>query len=120
MDAHDSQLRFLSASHVQTPAGNLNDSVIVSEGNRQLGKLDGIVIDPIARRVRYFVIKSQRWLRHHRYLMEATPLRFETEKTLRLVGEFRDLDQLPEIRPDTFSPYSEQDLLAALFPSRAA
>jgi hypothetical protein len=121
MDEYEGRLRFLNASHVETPAGHLSNTVIVGESDHALGKLDGIIFDPNERQVRYFVIRSRRWWRVHRYLLAVEPLRVEWErKVLRLIGKPRNLDQLPEITPDTFSPYSDEDLVDALFPTRAA
>jgi hypothetical protein len=120
MDGRQGRLRFLNASQVETPAGNLSGTVVVGASDQTLGKLDGIVIDPIERQVRYFVIKSRHWLRVHRYLL-AAPLQVETQRrTLRLVGNSADLGRLPEMTPDTFSSYSDDDLLGVPLPIRAA
>ena len=121
MDKYERRLRFMNASHVETPAGHLSNVVIVGESDRALGKLDGIIFDPIERRVRYFVIRSRRWWRVHRYLLAAEPLRVERErKVLRLISKSGTLDQLPEVTPDTFSPYSDEDLDDAAFSTHAA
>jgi hypothetical protein len=121
MDEYERRLRFLNASHVETPAGHLSNIVIVGESDRALGKLDGIIFDPIERQVRYFVIRSRRWWRVHRYLLAAEPLRVEWErKVLRLISKSGNLDQLPEITPGTFSPYSDEDRVDAVFSTHAA
>jgi len=121
MDEYERRLRFMNASHVETPAGHLSNVVIVGESDRALGKLDGIIFDPIERRVRYFVIRSRRWWRVHRYLLAAEPLRVERErKVLGLISKSGTLDQLPEVTPDTFSPYSDEDLEDATFSTHAA
>ena len=121
MDAHESRLRFLNASHVETPAGHLSNIAIVGESDRPLGRLDGIIFDPIERQVRYFVIRSRRWWRVHRYLLAAEPLHVEWDRrVLRLIGKRWNVDQLPEITPDTFSPYSDEDRVDALFSTHAA
>ena len=121
MDRHESRLRFLNAEHVKTPAGHLSNTSIVDESDLTLGKLDGIIFDPIERQVRYFVIRSRRWLRVHRYLLAAEPLHVDWErKFLRQIGKSGNVDQLPEVTPDTFSPYSDEDLVDALLSRDAA
>ena len=104
MDQDLSSLRFLSASRIETPAGNLSGAVILGADDRAFGKLEGIIIDPIERQVRYFVLKSRHGFRVHRYLFSA-PLCVERgRKALRLVGS-AFLEQLSEITPDRFSSF---------------
>jgi hypothetical protein len=111
-----SVLRFVDADQVDTPAGRLNDTVVVNPSHATLGKLAGIVVDPIARQVRGYVIESRKWLSLRRYLVPPVPARLDRQHhTLEV-----DLDetQLDEVQPHTFPRFSDDDLIAALFRAR--
>ena len=73
MESNDT-LRFLEAKNVETPAGRLNDFVLVSPTDAKLGTLDGVVVSPHERQVRYYVVKTGGWF-GRRYLLPATPAR---------------------------------------------
>jgi len=121
MEQVASTLRYIAAEHVDTPAGRLNGTVLVSPSDETVGTLDGMIIDPIDRHVRYFVVRSRHWLKTHLHLVPATPARLDSEhKTLHVDINAEDLPQLREIRSDTFERYSDDDLIAALFSTHAA
>ena len=113
-----SELCYLPASKVESPAGVLSDFDVLTPDGKPLGTVEGVVIDAPARRVRYFEVKSSGWLRRRRYFV-ATDTQLDPErKTLR----FRvDPDeQAAELDRDTLPDFSDEHLLAAMFPSRAA
>lgn len=121
MEHADSVLRYIAAEHVDTPTGRLDGTVLVSPSDQPVGTLDGMIIDPIERHVRYFVVRSRNWLKTHRRLVPATPARLDPEhKTLHVDIEADDLAQLRKVRSETFERYSDDDLIAALFSAHAA
>jgi hypothetical protein len=121
MERAESGLRYIAAEHVDTPTGRLDGTVLVSPSDEPVGTLDGMIIDPIERHVRYFVVRSRHWLKTHRHLVPATPARLDSEhKTLHVDIEADDLPQLREVGSDTFERYSDDDLIAALFSTHAA
>jgi hypothetical protein len=121
MEHVDAVLRYISAEHVATPAGRLGGTVLVSPSEETVGTLDGMIIDPIARNVRYFVVRSRNWLKTHRHLVPAMPARLDPEhKRLHVDIEADELPQLREVRSDTFEQYSDDDLIAALFSAQPA
>ena len=121
MERAESTLRYIPAKHVDTPAGRLDGTVLVTSSDEPVGTLEGMIIDPIARHVRYFVVRSRNWLKTHLHLVPATPARLDTEhNALHVDIKPEDLPHLQEIRSDTFERYSEEDLIAALFPAHAA
>ena len=69
-DSHD-QLCYLEAGQVTGPCGGLEGVTLSTETDETLGTLDGVVIDPSERRIRYFVVQRRGWLRTHRYLLSA-------------------------------------------------
>lgn len=121
MEHVDPALRYIAAEQVDTPAGRLDGTVLVGPSDQAVGTLDGVVIDPAERRVRYFVVRSCGWLTTRCRLVPATPARFNSRhKTLHVDIEAEDLPQLPEVRPSTLARFSDDDLIAALFADRAA
>lgn len=113
-------LRFIGADRVDTPAGRLNDFTVVSPTDRQLGKLDGVVVDPSQRQVRYYVVKAPGRLLSHHYLVPASPAHLEAERrTLQFDIEPSDLSALPKTDPDSFSKFSAEDAVEAMFVKRA-
>ncbi len=121
MPAIEPFLRYVNAARVDTPGGSLDDIDLVSPTDGTLGKLDGIMIDPVERQVRYFVVTSRRTLKAHQYLVPVTPARIDLERrTLQLELEPDELDRLPEVRSEALPPFSEEDLIEAMFSPRPA
>jgi len=121
MEQVDSNLRYIAAEHVDPPAGRLDGTILVSPSDESVGRLDGMIIDPIERHVRYFVVRSRSWLKTRLQLVPAAPARLDSEhKTLHVDINVEDLPQLREIRSDTFQRFSDDDLIAALFSAHAA
>jgi len=117
MERASSVLRFVAADQVDTPAGRLNDTVVVNPSHATLGKLTGIVVDPVGRQLRGYVIESRKWLSSRQYLVPPVPARLDRERHALEV----DLDEaeLDEVEPQTFQRFSDDDLIAALFHSPA-
>jgi hypothetical protein len=121
MAQEPSTLRYVAAEHVDTPAGRLDGTVLISPSDETLGSLDGMIIDPIERRVQYFVVRSRNWLKTRLRLVPAAPARLDSEhRTLHVDVNAEDLPRLREIRADAFQRYSDDDLIAALFSAHAA
>ena len=104
---------------MDTPFGTLASLALVSPTDENLGNVGGVLIDPLEREVCYFVVESRRLLKTHRYLLPLKPFRIDSE-ALHIELESADLRQLPEVQSDSFRPFSDEDLIAALFSTRAA
>jgi hypothetical protein len=113
------RLRYLNADRVDTPFGTLASLALMSPTDEKLGSVGGVLIDPIEREVCYFIVESRRLLRTHRYLVPLNPVRIDAE-ALHTELESADLHRLREVRSDSFLPFSDEDLIAALFSPRAA
>ena len=121
MEQLDSTLRYIDAEHVDTPVGRLGGTIVVSASDEAVGALEGMVIDPVERRVRYFVVRSGSWLATHRHLIPATPAQLDGEhKRLHVDIEPAELSRLRQVRSNTFQQFSDDDLIAALFSPHAA
>lgn len=115
-----SELCYLDAAHVNSPAGVLSELDVVTVDGEQLGNIAGVVIEAAARRARYLDIRSSGWLRRRRYLVEADQLaQVDPErKMLRLLSA--DVREVLDLDTAVLRQFSDDDLLAVLFPTRAA
>jgi PRC-barrel domain protein len=119
MTSLNTSLRYIDAGHVDTPDGRLGRATLVSRSNAPLGKLDGIVIDPMSRQVRYYVVESPGWLTTRHYLLPLTPARLDRDRhAVEVDLDADDLKQLDEVEPDDLPRYSDEDLLASMFHSQ--
>jgi hypothetical protein len=104
-------LRHLEAAKVETPIGTLDDVLVVSKSDVPIGKLEGIILDPAERHVRYYVVESRDWFRTHRYLVPDAPHQINWDrKALQVELDETALAQLPELREDDYPPCSADDL----------
>ena len=116
-----SELSYLDASKVTSPAGVLAGlEVLTSEGKR-LGSIKGVVIEAAARRVRYLAVQASGWFGGRRYLVEADQLgQIDPDrKALRLRADIRD-EAVKGLDAQALRKFSDEDLLTAMFASSAA
>ena len=119
--ADTSELSNLEASKVSCPAGVLSELDVLSAQGQQIGSIEGVVIEAAARHVRYLVVRSSGWFGRRRYLVQADQLgQIEGErKALRLRVELRD-EAVRGLDAAALRRFSDDDLLAAMFPTRAS
>jgi sporulation protein YlmC with PRC-barrel domain len=118
-DAHvpaGSELSYLDASKVTSPAGALSELDVLSAEGRRLGSIEGVVIDAAARRVRYLSVRLSGWFGRRRYIVAADQLgQIEGErKALRLRVDLRH-EAVPGLDAGALREFSDDDLVAALF-----
>jgi hypothetical protein len=118
--ADTSELSYLEASKVSSPAGVLSELDVLSAQGQRLGNIEGVVIDAAARRVRYLCVRLSGWFNRRRYLLDADQLgQIEGErKALRLLVDLRD-EVVHGLDAVALRRFSDDDLLAAMFPTRA-
>jgi len=115
MESNDT-LRFVEAENLETPAGRLNDFVLLSPTDAKLGTLDGVLVNPHERQIRYYVVKTGGWFSGRRCLVPATPARLESERhALQLDLEPEDLDELPRTDLHQFASFRDTDLVDTVF-----
>jgi hypothetical protein len=114
-----SELSYLDATKVESPAGVLSDLHLVTADGERVGNIAGVVIDAAARCVRYFNVESSGKLRRRRYLVEASQLAQvdPEQKVLRLLDS--DISEVRDFDASALHKFSDDDLLAAMFSSRA-
>jgi hypothetical protein len=92
---------------------------VLSPTDGSLGELEGVIIDPTERHVRFYVVESRGWLKTHRYLVPEMPFRLDPDrKALHMDLEADDLSQLPELSDDEFPAFTDDDFVTALFAHR--
>jgi PRC-barrel domain len=119
MESAEARLRYIDASKVETPGGLLGDLDVLNQEDSNVGRVEGIVVDPAERQVRYFVLKSRRPFRARHYLLPLAPATIDAEnKALHVDAQTDDLAELIDGPAKTFAPFSDDDLLVALFSER--
>ena len=112
----DVDLRYLAAGHVEHPTGTLEGLSVCTEENKPLGCLDGVLIEPSTRRVRYFVVDTEKPSQERCMLAADAPVVLDIRgRTLR-VGGGVDMEPLQ----DPLQPFSDEDVMTALFCNTAA
>lgn len=112
-----SALRYLDATDVHGPAGALGHVAVRGGDDHKLGELDGVLIDPAERRVRFLVIESRGWLGATRYLLPADELAriCDDGRSLSMDVASRDLAACPIFERGSVPSFSDDDLIDALF-----
>jgi PRC-barrel domain len=109
-------LRYLDATAVECSAGTLEGLSLFSRDDEALGVINGVLINPRTRQLKYFVVHRERMLNRRRYLVSA-------EMPAVVLPEDRGLrvdvpsDSVERQRFDAraVSRFSDDDLLTALF-----
>jgi len=109
-------LKYVAAHRIDTPAGRLGGAVLVSPTHAQVGKLDGVLVDLLDRKVRYYVIESGGRVSPRHYLLPLTATRLDREHhALEVDVEANEIQRLDEVEPDRLPRFDDNDLMAALF-----
>jgi hypothetical protein len=112
-------LRYLDASKVESPLGDLGSVEVLGSDDCRLGHVAGVLIDPVERRLRFFVISGRH---NRRYLLptEGAARMNPGRKSLQVDVDAADLATYPEFSRATTQDFSDNDLLDALFAKRTA
>ena len=115
------ELRYLDAQHVRCPLGTLAGLEVRTADDETLGRLDGVLLDPAQRRLCFLVVQTPGLLRKRRYLLpvDAAPHVEGRDMILRVEA------QAAEVAHERFDaravrPFSEEDVVTAMFAPRAA
>ena len=119
--ADTSELSYLEASKVSSPAGMLSELDVLSPEGHRLGSIEGVVIEAAAGRVLYLSVRSSGWFGHQRYFVHADQFgQIDGErKALRLRGDLRD-EAVQGLDAAVLRRFSDEDLLAVMSATRAA
>src|SRR5688572_20225825 len=78
--AEAARLRYLNATRIEGPLPTFNGLDVRDSKGRRVGRLDGIIIDPAERRLRYLVVDDGGFLENHRYLIPLQRTRIDAER----------------------------------------
>ncbi|MEO7276135.1 MAG: PRC-barrel domain-containing protein [Vicinamibacterales bacterium] len=114
MDVGNARLCYLGASRVLGPTGVLAALDVRTMHNQSLGSLDGVVIDPAERRLRFFVVEPSGSVNHRRILLpvEAAASVAPEGGTLRIELESGEIEALDEFDMADFREFTEEDAIA--------
>jgi len=116
VDCMNTNLRYLAASRVDTPVGDLHDVVVLSPSEEQLGTLSGVLVDPQERRLCYFIVESGHWLGRRQHLVPAGFARVAPQrKALYLDVESDRFHACEQCHADRLPPFSDEDVITAMF-----
>lgn len=111
------RLCYIDAASVDVSFPRCDDIDVWGDENVRIGRLDGLVLDAEARQVEYLVIDTKAMFRRRRYLLPFSPMRLDAaRRALRVDADKTSLTRCEEFEPQSFHPYSDDDLMAALFP----
>ncbi len=112
--AQTSTLRYLEAEQVKHPLGTLAGLNMFTEENEKLGSVEGVLVEPAARRIRYFVLERSGIFQNRRYLLDADrPASIEAAGgKLRVMANEDDLERFDRRSVQT---YSAEDAVDAMF-----
>ena len=114
------ELCYLDARKVESPAGILANLELCSRDDERLGTVEGVILEPARRRVRYFVV-SDGDRRKARYLLPVEHLaQLDPDRPrLRIDSAAAEIPR-HSIDLDEIRPFSDEDLVTALFSRDAA
>ena len=114
-------LCYLNASKVDSPVGALAHLDVQTEDGEEVGALDGVLIEPTARCIRYYVIALGRRFGRRRYLLPAdASAQIEGDsKALRFGIGLSALKSCREFRKGDVREFSDNDLVSAMFATTA-
>jgi hypothetical protein len=114
--AETQNLKYLDAAHVAGDGLPLSGLRIETGADRQLGELDGVIVEPGVRRLRYFVVDAG----EGRYLMPFDAICFDADHHALRVIAGSDPSSWEAFDPAAYDEFGDDDLITALFARPAA
>ena len=112
-------LRYLDANSVECPVGKLEGLSLFSEDDEALGRIDGVLIDPTTRQLRYYVVDGSKLFHRRRYLVPAdSPAVVLPEHRALRVSVPADSIERQRFDARAVQRFSDDDLLTAMFGNR--
>jgi hypothetical protein len=116
-ETRTSQLRFLDNSRLESPLVEPLD--VCTQTGTKIGTFDGVVVDPVERRVRYLVVDRGRVF-HKRCLIPMPAARVDAaHHELRIDVDDTDTNAWERFDPVTIPTFSDDDLVTAMFATQA-
>ena len=110
-------LCYLSAQHVARPGGTLAGLELCNSEHESVGTVDGVLIDPPERRVRYFVVELRP--RNHVLLPVDAVVHVESDAGIPRL-EAGPGARLLHFDPRTVRPFTPDDAVTSMFAASAS
>ncbi len=105
----DTGLRYIEAEKVDN-VGRLS----VRMDDDDVGDLDGLIVDPAARRVRYFVIDAG----GPKYLLPLCPAMLDQHENSLRVLDSDECEDWQEFDPEEYPEFGDEDVLDFMFANK--
>lgn len=113
-------LRYLDANAVGCPSGTLEGLSLFDREDETIGVIDGVLIEPSTRSLRYYVVQAADFLKRRRFLVPAdSPAVVLPEYKALRVDISADSVERQRFDSRAVPRFSDDDLLSAMFASRA-
>jgi sporulation protein YlmC with PRC-barrel domain len=108
-------LRFIDASHVETGVTDLRGFEVLTSTGKKLGALDGLIVDPPERSIRYAVV-DRGHRRRERLLVPLTVAQLDVDR--KAIQVDLNGDEIASVEPDVFPEFSQTDTQSAILTAR--
>jgi hypothetical protein len=114
-------LRYLEANAVQCPTGRLEGLSILSQDDEAIGVVRGVLIDPMTRKLKYFVVEAARLFNRRRYLVaaDAPAVILPADHALRVEVPSESIER-HRFDSRAVPHFSDDDLMTAMFAGNAS
>ncbi|MGB2715222.1 MAG: PRC-barrel domain-containing protein [Vicinamibacterales bacterium] len=114
-------LRYLDANAVECPVGKLEGLSLFTQDDEPIGRINGVLIDPAKRQIRYYVVDGSRLFYRRRYLVPAdSPAVVVPEHNALRMEVPSDSVERHRFDARAVQRFSDDDLLTAMFASQTA
>jgi sporulation protein YlmC with PRC-barrel domain len=110
-------LRYIDASHVESGATDLAGFDVRTTSGRKLGQLDGLIVDPPERSIRFAVVQRRGGRRGRRLLVPLSVAQLDVDQKSLQVDVESDAD-CSEFDAEAFPEFSKTDSQSALLAAR--
>jgi PRC-barrel domain len=112
----DDTLRYLPAHKVAHRYGSLGPAAVISQDDRLVGQLDGVVIDPAGRKLRYLVVRTLGFLgARHRLVPADWPVQLDREANAVRIRGGGPVSRCAVVDPRKLPAFGDDDVLDAIF-----
>ena len=109
-------LRYLDAESVRCFTSNLSGFQVCTEDAQSLGSVNGVLISPSSRQLRFFVIETPGLFANRRFLLPAdSGAVLDAENKTLQIGVRKDQLDLQSFKLKSVPEFSDSDLLDTMF-----
>jgi sporulation protein YlmC with PRC-barrel domain len=110
-------LRYIAASQVESGVTDLAGFDVLTSTGKRLGELDGLIVDPPERSIRFAVVGRGARRDRQRLLVPLSFAQLDVERRA-LQVDLENESECPEFEDDAFPAFSKRDSQSALLTAR--